>query len=58
MEDIDFTQIVVLDNGTRIVVEEVITRPDSDKTFVVMKENGKLKSLYINNVYMVITEWK
>ena len=52
-------EFVVFDNGTRVQVEEVISNPDSNYTFVVIKDDqGNFKSLLLDNCIIVESEWR
>ena len=52
-------EFVVFDNGTRIQVEEVISNPDSNYTFVVIKDDqDNFKSLLLDNCIIVESEWR
>ena len=57
--DATTTEYVVFDNGEKVKVEQVISSPDSEYTFVVIRdENGNPKSLLLENVIITVTEWE
>ena len=52
-------EYVQFDNGTVTKVEQVISSPDSDYTFIVVRdEDGNLKSMLFDNIIIVQSEWK
>lgn len=49
---------VLLDNGTSMVVEEVLTDAETDYTFVVIRdEDGNPKTLYLDNIIVTQSHW-
>lgn len=59
MDNATVTEFVVYDNGTKQKVEQVISNPDSEYTFVVIRdEDGNVKSLLLENVVIVQSEWR
>lgn len=59
MDNATITEFVIYDNGTKQKVEQVISNPDSEYTFVVIRdEDGNIKSLLLDNVVIVQSEWR
>ena len=51
-------ETVTFDNGTTQCVEMVVSHPDYDYTFVVIRDaNGNVQSLLLENVAVVTSEW-
>lgn len=51
-------ETVTFDNGTTVCVERVIAGPEYDSTFLVIRdEHGHAKTLLVDNVVIVTTEW-
>lgn len=52
-------ETVTFDNGTTQCVEQVLSNPDSNYTFVVIREkDGSVRSLLLDNVVIVTSEWR
>ena len=59
MDNATITEYVVYDNGTRHKVEQVISNPDSDYTFVVVRDgDGNVRSMLLDTVVIVQSEWQ
>lgn len=52
-------EYVTFDNGTEVVVEQVLYSQGSDYTFIVVRdEDGYPRSLLLDNIVIVRSEWK
>ena len=59
MDNATITEFVIYDNGTKQKVEQVTSNPDSEYTFVVIRdEDGNTRSLLLDNVVIVQSEWR
>ena len=51
-------QFVIFDNGQKIHVEQVLSNPDSDYTFIVVRDaDGSPRAMLLDNVVITVTEW-
>ena len=62
MNNCDFNsteQYVILDSGVKIKVEQIMSKPDSDYTFVIVRDvDGNPRSMLLDNVVITVTEWR